>query len=137
MKPDISSRDDIRQLIDQFYEKVKDDAVIGFIFNDVAHVDWAHHLPKMYAFWEFLLLGTPDAYQGNPIQKHLDLHQKVPLKVAHFDRWLLLFQSTVDELFEGPGAEDAKFRAFAISETWKPKFDGPFAIPSDAEKPVG
>lgn len=128
MKPDITTQADIRQLIDLFYEKVKEDATIGFIFNDIAHVDWAHHLPKMYAFWEFLLLGTPDAYRGNPIQKHLDLHQKIPLKAAYFDQWLALFQSTVDELFEGPGAENAKFRAFAISETWKPKFDGPFAV---------
>jgi len=132
MKPDISTQEDIRQLIDLFYEKVKDDSVIGFIFNDVAHVNWAQHLPKMYAFWEFLLLGNPDAYRGNPIQKHLDLHQKVPLKAAYFDRWLLLFQSTVDELFEGPGAENAKFRAFAISETWKPKFEGPFAVQGGA-----
>ncbi len=128
MKPDISTSADIRSLIDTFYEKVQSDEGIGFIFNEIAHVDWAHHLPIMYSFWEFLLLGTPDAYRGNPIQKHLDLHQKFPLKIEHFDRWLSLFQATVDELFEGPKADDAKFRAFAISETWKPKFDGPFAV---------
>lgn len=126
-RPDIQTAADIRLLIDTFYEKVKADEVIGYIFNDIAQVDWAHHLPIMYAFWEFLLLDTPDAYRGNPIQKHLDLHQKVRLKAEHFDRWLLLFQASVDELFQGPSAANAKFRAFAISETWKPKFDGPFA----------
>lgn len=128
MKPDIAHSADIRALIDRFYEKVKEDEVIGFIFNDIAQVDWPQHLPIMYAFWEFLLLDKPDAYRGNPIQKHLDLHLQVPLKSEHFDRWLSLFQSTVDELFEGPKAEDAKFRAYAISETWKPKFVGPFAV---------
>jgi hemoglobin len=128
MKPDISNSADIRKLIDTFYDKVQADDVIGFIFNDIAQVNWAHHLPIMYAFWEFLLLDTPDAYRGNPIQKHLDLHQKFPLKAEHFDRWLALFQATIDELFEGPKAKDAKFRAFAISETWKPKFDGPFSV---------
>ncbi|MCC7466044.1 MAG: group III truncated hemoglobin [Saprospiraceae bacterium] len=126
-RPDIQTSADIRLLIDTFYEKVKADEVIGYIFNDIAQVDWAHHLPIMYAFWEFLLLDTPDAYRGNPIQKHLDLHQKVRLKAEHFYRWLLLFQSTVDELFQGSSADNAKFRAYAISETWKPKFDGPFA----------
>ncbi|MCE2822045.1 MAG: group III truncated hemoglobin [Bacteroidota bacterium] len=126
-KPDITLPADIRLLIDTFYEKVKNDEVIGYIFNDVANVNWEHHLPVMYAFWEFLLLDNADAYRGNPIQKHLDLHAKHALKAAHFDRWLALFQSSVDELFEGPVAENAKFRAFAISETWKPKFDGPFA----------
>jgi hemoglobin len=129
MKPDISTSADIRLLIDTFYDKVQADPSIGFIFNDIAKVNWAHHLPIMYAFWEFLLLGTPDAYRGNPIQKHFDLHEKFALKAEYFDQWLSLFQGTVDELFEGPKANDAKFRAFAISETWKPKFEGPFATP--------
>jgi hemoglobin len=127
MKPDISTPADIKTLIDTFYHKVQQDDMLGPIFNDIAHVDWGHHLPVMYAFWEFLLLGTPDAYRGNPIQKHFDLHARFPLNNAHFDRWVALFQGTVDELFEGKGANDAKFRAFAIAETWKPKFDGPFA----------
>jgi hemoglobin len=128
MKYDISTPDDVRLLIDTFYEKVQQDEILGPIFNEVAQVNWTQHLPVMYRFWEFLLLGTPDAYQGNPIQKHFDLHAKHPLKTEHFDRWLELFQGTVDELFEGSVAKDAKFRAFAISETWKPKFDGPFAM---------
>jgi hemoglobin len=128
MKPDITTPDDIRTLIDAFYEKVQSDDLIGYIFNDVANVDWSHHLPVMYAFWEFLLLGTPDAYRGNPIQKHFDLHAKHPLKAEYFDRWLALFQGTIDAYFEGPTAKDAKFRAFAIAETWKPKFDGPFSV---------
>lgn len=121
-KNDIRSAADIKALIDAFYDKVKADDVLGYIFNDIAQVNWAHHLPVMYAFWEFLLLDSPDAYRGNPIQKHFDLHDKHPLKAEHFDRWVQLFQSAVDELFEGPGAENAKFRAFAIAETWKPKF---------------
>ncbi len=127
MKPDISNAEDVKLLINTFYEKVQRDDVIGYIFNDIARVNWSAHLPVMYAFWDFLLLGNADAYRGNPIQKHFDLHAKHPLKAAHFDRWLALFQSTVDELFEGSNADNAKFRAFAIAETWKPKFDGPFA----------
>jgi hemoglobin len=126
-KPDISTPADIKLLIDTFYSKVQSDDVIGHIFNDIAKVDWAHHLPIMYAFWEFLLLGKADSYRGNPIQKHFDLHQKHPLTAPHFDRWVALFQATVDEFFAGRVAEDAKFRAWAIAETWKPKFAGAFA----------
>jgi hemoglobin len=126
-KTDISTPVDIKNLIDAFYAKVQADEVIGYIFNDIAKVDWAHHLPIMYSFWEFLLLGNAGAYKGNPIQKHQDLHQKHPLKAIHFDRWVALFQATTDELFDGPTADNAKFRAFAIAETWKPKFEGPFA----------
>lgn len=128
MKPDISNSADVKMLIDTFYTRVRADELIGYIFDEVAKVDWPKHLPVMYAFWDFLLLGNADTYQGNPIQKHYDLHAKHPLKAEHFDRWVLLFHATVDELFEGEGAKDAKFRAFAIAETWKPKFDGPFAV---------
>ena len=127
-KPDIALPADVKTLIDAFYAKVQADDVIGYIFNDIAHVDWPKHLPVMYAFWEFLLLGNADGYKGNPIQKHFDLHQKHPLKAEHFDRWVALFQSTVDEHFAGPVAENAKFRGYAIAETWKPKFDGAFAV---------
>ncbi|MFN0015851.1 MAG: group III truncated hemoglobin [Saprospiraceae bacterium] len=132
MKPDITHRADIERLINVFYEKVQADTLLGPVFNDVANVDWPRHLPVMYNFWEFLLLGGTQ-YQGNPIQKHVDLHALHPLKAEHFDRWLLLFQSTVDELYVGPVAADAKFRAYAISETWKPKFTGGHGIrlPSD------
>ncbi|MBK6929561.1 MAG: group III truncated hemoglobin [Saprospirales bacterium] len=122
-KPDIAFRSDIERLIDAFYEKVKADPLIGYIFTEVARVDWPKHLPVMYDFWEFLLLGG-QAYRGNPIEKHFALHARHPLGAEHFDRWLALFQETVDELFEGANADAAKFRAYAISETWKPKFAG-------------
>jgi len=121
MKPDITHRSDIKLTIDTFYEKVKADPVIGYIFNDIAHVDWPKHLPVMYDFWEFLLLNGKN-YTGNPIQKHFDLHDKHPLTAEHFDRWLVLFQTTVEELFSGPVADEAKNRAAAIAGVWKPKF---------------
>ena len=131
MKHDIALPADIKLLIDTFYTKIQADETLGPIFNDIAQVDWPRHLPVMYSFWEFLLLGQSDGYRGNPIQKHFELHRKHALKAEYFDRWVALFQSTVEELFTGSTAEDAKFRAFAIAATWKPKFDGPFAVKQD------
>lgn len=127
MKHDIAFPEDVKLLVDTFYTKVRADEVIGYIFNDVARVDWAHHLPRMYAFWEFLLLGM-DTYRGNPIEPHHRLAEKTSLTAAHFDRWVALFHASVDELFEGPKADDAKFRGYAIAETWKPKFTGGHGI---------
>ena len=126
-KPDIFDRQDIKLLIDTFYEKVKSDPVIGYIFNDIARVDWPRHLPVMYDFWEFLLLSGKN-YTGNPIQKHFDLHEKHPLRAEHFDRWLALFLSAVDDLFSGPVADEAKNRATGIAGVWKPKFVHPGGI---------
>lgn len=121
VKPDISTSTDIQLLINTFYEKVRKDDTIGYIFNDIAKVDWEKHLPRMYSFWEFLLLGG-DAYKGNPMEAHQKLHRIEPLKESHFNRWLELFHETVDDHFEGMVAQDAKNRASLIVLTWKPKF---------------
>ncbi|MEO6131957.1 MAG: group III truncated hemoglobin [Saprospiraceae bacterium] len=118
---DITTEEDIKILINAFYDRVKQDDVIGYIFNEVANVNWSHHLPRMYAFWEFLLLGG-ESYQGNPFEVHRKLNEKVPLVSAHFDRWLELFNKAVDENFTGLNAEEAKNKAKLIALTWIPKF---------------
>ena len=114
-KREIANRDDIKELINSFYEKVKADELIGFIFNDVAKVDWPHHLPIMYDFWESLLLDGSN-YGRNAMDPHFKLNKLVPLEPAYFDRWLALFEATVTTLFTGEKAEQALTRARSIKE---------------------
>lgn len=52
MKKDIEDRKDIELLINSFYDKVKQDAIIGSFFTEVVQVNWEKHLPVMYNFWE-------------------------------------------------------------------------------------
>ena len=114
MKKDISSRADIEQLIMLFYDKVKQDATIGFIFTEVVPINWEHHIPVIVDFWEAILLDNP-VYTKNAMEVHYDLNKKQPLQKAHFDSWLHLFTTTVDELFEGKIANEAKIRATSIA----------------------
>jgi hemoglobin len=114
MKHDIKDREDIKLLIDAFYTKVRADDTIGYLFNEVAKVDWEHHLPRMYDFWENILFQT-GGFKGNPMAAHVLLHQKSPLNAAHFQRWLQLFLTTVDELFKGDRTELIKQRARSIA----------------------
>ena len=65
MKNDITNRDDIKLLVDDFYKKVQADELLGPVFS---HVNWPHHLPIMYDFWSSMLLGD-QSYRGNPLQK--------------------------------------------------------------------
>ncbi len=102
-------------MVDDFYEKVQKDEIIGFIFTDIAKVDWSKHLPKMYAFWEMILMGTGE-YKGNQMAKHQELNHKIKLEERHFERWLALFNETVDKDFEGTNAEEAKKRAKWIAD---------------------
>ena len=114
MKNDMKGREDIELLVNSFYLKVRSDEVIGYLFNEVARVNWDHHLPVMYDFWQKILFNE-EGYKGNPMPKHLALHQQSPLNPAHFERWVNLFVSTIDELFEGDYAELAKQRARSIA----------------------
>lgn len=114
MKNDIATRNDIELLVNTFYDKVKTNKIIGHIFNDVAKVDWGHHLPKMYSFWASLLLGE-HSFSGNPMQKHIALSKLTTMSEVEFSEWLSLFIQTTDELFEGEKAEEAKTRAANIA----------------------
>lgn len=110
---DIGTAEDIQTLVHTFYEKVGSDALLGPIFNDFAHVNWAEHLPTMCSFWESMLLGA-GTYKGAPFP----LHAVLPVQKEHFIRWLELFTGTVDDLFQGSKADEAKGRAISIADTF-------------------
>ncbi|MFK7904203.1 MAG: group III truncated hemoglobin [Chitinophagales bacterium] len=107
MKKDIEGRGDIEVLIDAFYTRVKEDEVIGHFFTEVITLSWEHHIPVMYNFWEAVLFEV-GGYKGNPVLKHIALHQKQALTQVHFSQWKKLFFETLDEHFEGQKVEDAK-----------------------------
>lgn len=104
IKHDIKTMDDIRSLVDTFYGTVREDDLIGPIFLGKI-TDWSVHLEKMYRFWQTILLEEY-TYNGAPFPPHATL----PIQRAHFDRWLNLWYQTVDSLFQGKVAEEAKWR---------------------------
>lgn len=122
MKKDIATRDDIEKLIFLFYEKVKANPEIGFIFTQVVNMNWEHHIRVIVDFWETILLDN-QVYKRNAMELHYDLNKKISLKKIHFDAWLLLFNSTVDELYEGKIATLAKIRAKSIAAVMLFKMD--------------
>jgi hemoglobin len=119
---DITDRRDVACLVNVFYNRVQDDDVLGPIFDNIAHVDWATHLPRMYDFWESVLFARA-TFKGNPLVVHRALARRTPLTAATFDRWIALFQSTVDDLFSGPMAEHAKNSASRIAATMEHNLD--------------
>jgi hemoglobin len=112
---DITTKEDILTLVDQFYGKVLKDEILFPFFN---HVDFERHKPKMIHFWSFVLLD--DAGYTTDVTK---VHMNMRIKKEHFDRWISLFNATVDELYEGPNANKAKERAFLIRWTIESKMN--------------
>lgn len=119
---DIQDEKDIALLIDAFYKKVIVDPVIGFLFTDIVALSWEQHIPIMNDFWSSLLLGT-GSYRRNPMIKHLDLDRKVALTTVHFERWLLLWEQTLHEHFQGPNADHALQRAKHIASVMQHKIE--------------
>ncbi len=106
----IQDRNDIFQLVNTFYGKVRQDEILGPIFNaQIAPPEWPEHLEKLTDFWEHNLVGTT-SYKGSPTQAHIQVDEANDHQISqtHFHRWLTLWLETVDELFEGPLAERAK-----------------------------
>lgn len=111
---DIKNQADIKLLLDTFHSKVKQDDIIGFIFNDIIGASWDKHLPMMYKFWDMALLSKP-GYEGHPTRKHTNIDEKIPLKKEHFDRWVYLWNETIDSLFRGQIATQAKDKAMIMA----------------------
>src|SRR5689334_21383205 len=113
---DISSIEDVRRLVDTFYGKVRGDGLIGPIFIGAIGDNWPAHLEKMGRFWQTVLLEG-HTYYGSPFAPHA----RMPLESRHFDVWLGLWNATVDELFDGPKAVEAKWRAEKMAEMFLSK----------------
>src|SRR5690606_34412164 len=111
MKPKSETReiiqlDDIKLLVDTFYDRVRKDDLLADIFEEKIGNRWEKHLDIMYRFWQTILLEE-HTYQGSPFVKHIGL----PVDEAHFQRWIAIFHTTVDDLFTGEIATEAKWRA--------------------------
>ena len=111
---DILNEADVEVLVNAFYTKVRQDELLFPVFDPVVKDNWEHHLKRMTDFWSTLLLYTRK-FTDDPLTKHLPL----PINKEHFDRWLQLFNETIDELFKGQIAENAKKRANSIARIMK------------------
>jgi hemoglobin len=115
-QPDIITLEDIKTLVDTFYTKVQLHPVLSPVFNQRIQDKWPEHLQKMYSFWQTILLEEY-TYFGRPFPPHAQL----PVDATHFDAWLQLFTQTVDELFTGDKATEAKWRANKMAEMFQIK----------------
>ncbi len=114
---DIENYEDIQLFVDCFYTKVQEDELLAPIFAmRIPDDQWPRHLNRMYNFWYSVLFGG-QTYKGNPFAKHANL----PIEAAHFDHWISLFNENLDELFDGPRAEDTKERVKSMGIAFKAK----------------
>ena len=102
-KKDLSTMEDIQQLVNDFYGTVREDKLLAPIFNAVVGNRWPEHLEKMYRFWQTVLLNE-HTYYNSPFPPHA----KLPIQKSHFERWLHLWNAAVDRHFSGDKANEEK-----------------------------
>ncbi len=115
MKTDIQNRKDIYLLVKAFYVKLMKDELLSHFFEDFSNPELLEtHLQTLVNFWDNILFYS-GGYRKNAMEPHLKLQQTKSFNSNHFKRWLSIFNSTVDELFEGEIAHAAKTRALSIA----------------------
>lgn len=107
----IENLEDVQFMVDDFYGKIRKDNLLGPIFDMIIQDRWPEHLDKMYRFWQTVLLGER-TYEGMPFVPHAYL----PVEEEHFQRWVQLFDETVDTYFVGEKAEKAKWQGNRMAE---------------------
>ena len=97
----------IRDFVHAFYEEVRADPLLGPVFEGRLGDDWEAHLDKMVDFWSTILHAS-GRYRGHPVP----VHQGIPeITRAHYDRWLELFDETLERVLDPVQAADVGGRA--------------------------
>lgn len=109
---DLCTEAEVAQLVHNFYQNVRKDALLGPIFD--RHVkDWDAHLATMVDFWSSALRGTA-RFRGAPMPKHAAIPG---LSAELFQHWLQLFRKTNESLSNAALREKANALAGRIAQS--------------------
>ena len=107
------TEDQLAVLVDRFYAKVREDEMLGPVFNG-AIADWPEHLEKLTAFWSSVML-TSGRYKGNPMMAHL--RHVAAIRPVMFRHWLELWRETAGECLDEHAALAVTAKAERIAES--------------------
>lgn len=119
IKKEIQSRIEVEELVRSFYTVVREDSLLGPVFNLMIRNDeiWEHHFGKLIDFWEVNLLKQGN-YEGAMIELHIwvDMQTGYKLGQEHLDKWLSIWHQNLNDRFFGTAAELAHKRADAMGK---------------------
>ena len=107
------TEESLKLLVDTFYARVRQDELIGPVFNGAID-DWPEHLERLQAFWSSVML-TSGRYKGRPLPAHVKHGEAINPK--SFERWLGLWRETTSELLDTENAAAMQEKAERIAES--------------------
>lgn len=108
----------IKELMDIFYAKVRNDENLGPIFKaQIGDEDsrWETHKEHIGKFWKQMLLGEM-GFEGQPMKKHLELP---PFPRERFNDWLTLFEDSLNKVHTKEVAQEILLKAKAIAQRFQ------------------
>jgi hemoglobin len=106
------NHESIAMLVDRFYARIREDALLEPVFDGVIGDNWPEHLAKLTDFWTSVLLASR-RYKGNPMMAHIAIPQ---MDQKHFGRWIELWRETTLEVFGRQISADLVARAESMGE---------------------
>ena len=111
--PSPITEESLKLLVDTFYARVREDDLIGPVFNGAID-DWPEHLDRLQAFWSSVML-TSGRYKGRPLPAHIKHGDAITPEA--FDRWLALWRDTTEEVLPPAAAQAMQEKAARIGES--------------------
>jgi len=128
---DLATRGDVEALLRRFYGRVLADDLLEGPFVEIRENGLEAHLPVMCDFWETVLFRA-GRYKGSVMSVHQQVHTQHEFGTEHFLRWLALWFTTIDQMYQGSGAERAKIQATRIAWAMHRQLTGVDAAELDA-----
>lgn len=114
------NRASIATLVNDFYTDIRRDSLLQPIFDGAIGGNWEPHLERMVDFWCSVMLASGE-FKGNVYGKHMALQG---IEMAHFRRWLSLFETHVRRLFAPDVADEFMLAARRIGASLQYGFFG-------------
>lgn len=102
----------IKQVVLEFYKRVRKHEELASIFNDIV-ADWDEHLGRLEEFWSSLVLGS-GRYKGNPLAIHIMHADRIDRRM--FEHWLTLWTQTTQQMLPADLAADMQAKAHRIAD---------------------
>ena len=119
MKANTITKESIDKLVRTFYPTILADPITAPFFiaklgSDINSQIWQEHLELLSNFWAMQALGDL-SYRGSPLAPHFGLED---LNKEAFDRWLELFETAIDKVYEPSAGAFFKERSHMIARNF-------------------
>jgi truncated hemoglobin YjbI len=112
----VDSTYEVAELVTRQYVDICQDPVLERYFDfGPGFTDWYAHVAAATDYWSRTLFESPNREADEVLERVRRRHEKLPFTAEAFDRWLDIFQTTVDQGWTGPNAEHLKKRAIGMA----------------------